>query len=128
VDADDERLLFDLGDTGQRLTIRLLGPYSPSSADLDARSWSNAAIEVDAHPFKGTIETVLTADDVSAWTLGLSDFADGSERCALGGGRAAEIILEREGTVVEVAVTPSGDSPWPRLRYLVFNPRIVVRP
>jgi hypothetical protein len=38
----------------------------------------------------------------------------------LGGDRAAEIVLHRHDQVIEASVTPSGDDPWPLLRFLIF--------
>jgi hypothetical protein len=56
----------------------------------------------------------------------LEDFSTGLRRLAedgavvLGGGRAPEVRLEADDGVVEVWVTPSGDDPWPVLRWLIW--------
>ena len=114
-----------MGGIGGQLTVRVLGQYATL---VGADSLLKAAIEVQAHPFHGTIETLITSDDLAAWSRDLREFAAGAQRCKLGGDRAAEVVLERDGTGVEIAVTPSGDDPWPQLRYLVFNAQITSPP
>lgn len=110
--------LLDLGD------IRIEGARRPSEFD----DWFDIAITVSSPPFGGVISAILTRDD-------LLDFADSLERLEvpgevlLGGGRAPEVRLIAEQQVggspgrlaIECYVTPSGDDPYPQLRFLMFN-------
>lgn len=118
---EDERLLLDLGQPGSRITLRLGELYSPNSADPTQRTWREASIEVQAHPFAGTIETVLSGEDIQEYDSLARMFTDGQrDHVILGGDRAAEIILQRDDETVEVSVTPSGADPWPLLSFLIF--------
>jgi hypothetical protein len=101
--------LVDIGSDGQRLRVVAAGPAGLRDA------W----IEVEAYPFSGTIKTVLTEDDISQYRSAMQDFA-AVGRAILGGHRAPQIELEREGDTIEVTVTASGDDPWPTIRYLIF--------
>ncbi len=117
----DERLLLDIGRPGSRITLRVKGLCHPGAAGLPQGTWRNAAIEVQAHPFAGTIETVLTGEDVEEYGSLARWFTEGRrDHVVLGGDRAAEVVLHRHDRTVEVSVTPSGDDPWPHLRFLVF--------
>jgi hypothetical protein len=82
------QVLFDLGSDGQRVRVVLHGRYAPNAADLEAGTWLRAAIEIEAQPFGGTIDTVFTPDDVTEWLAELTAFAAGAERCGVGGNRA----------------------------------------
>ena len=118
---DADRLILDIGRPGSRLTLRVGAPYSPGSVDPDQRGWRHAGIGVEAHPFAGTIATVLTAPDIEEYgALALAFTTGQRDRVVIGGHRAAEIVLQRHDETVEVSVTPSGDDPWPLLRYLIF--------
>jgi hypothetical protein len=118
---DDDQPILDIGRRGSRITVRVGAPYSPGSADPDQRLWRHADIVVEAHPFTGTIPTVLTAQDVEEYrALALAFTTEQRDRVVIGGHRAAEIVLQRHDQTVEVSVTPSGDDPWPLLRYLIF--------
>lgn len=118
---DDDRLVLDLGRRGSRIALRVGAAYSPDSADPDRRSWRHAHIDVDAHPFTGTITTVLTGQDIEEYSAIAHAFGSGErDHVVIGGNRAAEIVLRRHDATIEVSVTPSGDDPWPLLRYLIF--------
>jgi hypothetical protein len=61
-------VLFELaGVGGDGVRVVLGEPFAPNAADLDARSWVHARIEVRAHPFTGTIETVFVPEQVAEW-------------------------------------------------------------
>ena len=114
--------LLDIGSDGQRLIV-----LSGGSAEM----W-DAWILVEAYPFSGLIQTTLTQDDVAAYRSAIADFAQ-SGRARLGGHRAPQIDLSRDGDVIQVEVTPSGDDPWPTVRYLIFlklerDPKLVIFP
>lgn len=111
--------LLALGSSGQLLRIEILGPYAADALDSEVGDWLEAAIHVEAFPFSGRIRTVLTADDVTQLRHALTQFHD-SGRATVGGGRGPVITLLRDGQVVEVTVTPSGDDPQPFLRYSIF--------
>ena len=117
---DGHTELVAIGSAGQSLRVELLGPYNADALDPETRGWLNAAIHVEAFPFSGSIRTVLTPDDVIEYRHALAEFA-ASGRARLGGGRAAKITLERDGQVIEVTVTPSGDDPQPFLRFLILG-------
>jgi hypothetical protein len=102
--------LVEIGSEGQRLVVLSGGP---------TELW-DAWILVEAYPFSGVIRTTLTQDDVAKYRSALSDF-DRIGRTTLGGHRAPQIDLTRDGDVIEVGVTPSGDDPWPTIRYLIFT-------
>jgi hypothetical protein len=117
----DDDLILDIGRRGSRITVRVGAPYSSGSADPDQRAWRHAGIEIEAHPFAGTITTVLTAPDIEEYgALALAFTGGQRDHVVIGGHRAAEIVLRRHDETVEVSVTPSGDDPWPLLRYLIF--------
>ena len=112
--------VFDLsGAGGDGLRVMLGQPSTPDAADLDARTWVTY-IDVRAHPFAGTVEAVLTPADVAEWESAAAALAE-SGSVTVGGGRGPEVRLVQDGQVTEVCVTPSGDDPWPVLRYLVFH-------
>jgi hypothetical protein len=102
-------VIIDIGTTGQRLMI-----VSGGAAEM----W-DAWITVEAYPFSGVIKTVLTTDDIAQYRSALRDF-DVHGRAVLGGHRPPEVTLVREDDVIEVQVTPSGDDPWPTIKYLIF--------
>jgi hypothetical protein len=117
----DDALLLDLGRSGSRIAVRLGEAYSPGSPDPAQAAWRHAGIEVEAFPFAGTIRTVLTGPDIEAYAALAAEFTGGRrDRVVLGGDRAAEVVLQRHDGTVEVSVTPSGDDPWPLLRFLIF--------
>jgi hypothetical protein len=111
--------LVAIGSPGQSLRIHIAGPFYPDAVDPARRAWQRAVIHVEAHPFSGSIETIIGADGIAQYQQAIADFAE-TGKATLGGNRAAEIRLERDGQVIEVTVTPSGDDPWPLIRYLIF--------
>ncbi|MCD2186074.1 hypothetical protein [Actinomycetospora soli] len=113
-----DEVLLDVGAPGARLVVRLGEPFAPHHVDPETRCWRHAEIVVDAAPFAGTIRTILTGDDVERYRAGIAALlADEEASVVLGGDRAAEVRLDREGDAVIVAATPSGDDPWPTIRY-----------
>ena len=119
--TDAEEVLFALtGVGGDGIRVVLGQPYAPDAADLDARSWVHARIEVSAHPFSGTVETVYTPQDVAEWRNTPRLLRDG-ESVTIGGQRAPEVHLVRSGANVEVGVTPNGDDPQPLLTFVLFD-------
>lgn len=118
--AEGEVLFALTGLGGDGLRVVTGEPYAPTAADLDARSWVQAPIEVRAHPFAGTIETVYTPEDVAEWRGTPRRLRDG-ESVTVGGERAPEVHLARRGANVEVAVTPNGDDPQPLLTFVLFD-------
>jgi hypothetical protein len=91
--------------------------------------WFDTAITAAAYPFGGTLTATYTLTDLHAWGRALAALEDGVGRVVLGGDRAAELVVVAErqqgGTpdrrVLEVALVPSGDDPWPRLAWLLFD-------
>jgi hypothetical protein len=124
----DPRVLLEADSDGQRLRVVVRGLAAPNAADLDARLWMNMTIEVEAHPFTATIETLVTTADIDEIRAIANGFAAGDVACTIGGGRAAQIELSREGDVIEVKVTASGDDPWPRITYLISGSRVHIEP
>jgi hypothetical protein len=90
--------------------------------------WFETRISVVARPFGGVLETIFTEEDFVefAEALGLLDPAG---EATLGGDRAAELglVVERQfngadgALAVECCLTPSGDDPYPLLRWLIFG-------
>lgn len=113
--------MLEIGVPGQRLGLVLGEPFSAwPPGFLDAglgQGWRQAQIEVEAGPFSGTIETVVVEAD---YRKSLASFrASGSAR--FGGHRDALVVLERDGSTIEVTVTLSEDDPQFSVRYLVFE-------
>ena len=113
--------LLEIGVPGQRLGLVLGEPFDAwPPGFLDAglgQSWRQAQIEVEAGPFGGTIDTVV---DEADYRKSLAAFrATGSAR--FGGHRDALVVLERDGSTIEVTVTLSEDDPQFSVRYLVFE-------
>ncbi|MFC5060612.1 hypothetical protein [Actinomycetospora atypica] len=118
-----EEVLVDLGVPGARLLVRLGEHVAAWSPDPDQASWRHAEIVVEAAPFSGTIPTILTGTEVGQYREALAALDRGDRAdVRLGGDRAAEIRLERTAATVVVTATPSGDDPWPTIRYLVPRP------
>lgn len=84
---------------------------------------------IDAFPFGGTLKTTFTTIELREWNERLSRLDRGAGRVVVGGDRAAELVIEAEVQVgggpdlraICVYVTPSGDDPYPALRYLIFD-------
>jgi hypothetical protein len=114
--------LLRVGTTGSALAVsatvqETLAPGEP---------WYDVAIGATAYPFSGTLTATFTATDLALWADGLEALTDGVGRVVLGGDRAAELVVVAEETgpgerVLEVSLVPSGDDPWPQLRWLVFD-------
>lgn len=116
-----EDVLLDVGSSGSRLVVRLGDPYAPDHVDPETRRWRHAEIVVDAAPFAGTIRTILTGDDVEQYRASIAILLVQDEvGVVLGGHRAAEVRLDRDGDSVVVSATPSGDDPWPTIRFALF--------
>jgi hypothetical protein len=115
----------------------LVRPY-PGVQGVDP--WFDTEIRVEAHPFGGVLETVFTLADFRRWAEDLQALGARADRKAprrhrqtalavLGGDRAAELVIEcetQEGGLagaqsLDVRITPSGDDPFPWLRYLIFD-------
>jgi hypothetical protein len=120
VAADHPEILFEVGNAGSRVAVVLGEFYSPLMAHLPGHGWRRVRIEVEAAPFSGTISEVLTEEDMSDYRARAAEFASGARRVRFGGGRAAEITLERRSDVVEASVTRIGDDRYPRVTFLIF--------
>lgn len=125
MNAGPATTLLAIGEAGASLTVvaRRQAPRSPVEPGFDTE------ITVDAFPFGGTLETTFTMTDLREWSERLSGLTAGTGRVVLGGDRAAELVVEAELQVggdpdlrsICVNVTPSGDDPYPALRYLIFD-------
>jgi hypothetical protein len=90
--------------------------------------WFRCHITATARPFGGVLETIFTEEDFREFADAL-DQLDPDGEAMLGGNRAAELrlVLARqhngpEGALaVECTLTPSGDDPYPLLRWLMFG-------
>ncbi len=118
--AESEVLFELMGLAGDGLRVVTGEPFAPNAADLDARSWVHARLEVRAHPFAGTIETVYMPEDIAEWRGTPQRLPDGVS-VTVGGHRAPEVRLSQHGANTEVAVTPNGDDPQPLLTFLVIQ-------
>lgn len=120
MEAEGE-VLFELrGRGGDGLRVVAGAAFAPTAADPDARSWLPARIEVRAHPFSGTIETVYVPEEVAEWRNTPRMLCDG-ESVTVGDERAPEVHLARHGSNVEVSVTPNADDPQPLLTFVLFD-------
>ncbi len=126
--SEEFQTLLSLGGTGGSLIVRVK-PIRPAGA-IDA-PWFDTEIEVDAFAFHGTLKTIFTGEDFRQWSRELHTLSEGVGRAVLGGGRAAQLIVETEhqiggrkvpnSVVALVDLTPSGDDPYPRLQFLIFD-------
>lgn len=90
--------------------------------------WFDCRLAVDASPFRGVLETIFTNEDLVAFAESL-DALDPHGEVVFGGDRAAELRLVvakqfggREGALaIECSLTPSGDDPYPSIRWLIFD-------
>jgi hypothetical protein len=90
--------------------------------------WFDTRVRVGAHPFSGTVETIFTDEDLKQFAEQLEGLGPEGE-AVLGGGRACEVRLATEWQngvtggllAVECSVTPSGDDPFPFVRFLIFD-------
>lgn len=123
---ESELVLLDVGIPGNSLALSIR-PYADLLQSL--QPWYHMTIRVEAAPFAGTLETTFTRKDLHLWAEQLRLLAAPPARAVLGGDRALELVLECEkqiggpdgADVLEVQVTPSGDDPYPWLRYLIFD-------
>lgn len=91
--------------------------------------WFDVEIRVEASPFAGTLSTVLTLSDLQAWAGPMRSAVALPQRFVLGGGRASELVIDverqtggsGEALALQIEITPSGDDPYPFLRYLIFD-------
>ena len=121
--------LLDLGAEGSRLRVTAQPHESlaiTSMPDPD-EGWLDVTFTCDAAPFGGTLETTMVRGQIAAWRDALAGF-DAPGRLVLGGDRAVQLTLEVEPQIpdsgvwaVEVTLVPSGDDPWPLLRYLIHD-------
>lgn len=117
--------LISIGAAGASLTVVVRRQASLSSGE----PWFDAEITADAFPFGGTLKAVFTASDLRLWGGELSGLTAGRGRAVLGGDRAAELVIEAQShdredpdhVSVCVDLTPSGDDPYPALKYLIFD-------
>jgi hypothetical protein len=125
VDSDVTTLL-SVGAAGSslRLTVRPRATFSVGDP------WFDAEIEVEALPFAGTLQTVFTRADLHDWLDQLAGLTAGTGQAVLGGGRAAELVIEAqaqigsrdaEAVALSICLTPSGDDPYPCLSFLIFD-------
>ena len=125
MDEAEVRLL-ELGGAGAGL--RVVASRREQAGTTDD-PWFDVAISVDAFPFSATVSTIFTLVDLQDWADSMRSTAGLPRRVVLGGDRAAELLIDVEHQVggedgalaLEVSVTPSGDDPYPWLRYLIFD-------
>ena len=118
--ADDPEVLLDLGMPGSRITVVVGEFWSPLMAHLPGHGWRHARIEVQAAPFSGTINELFEDEDIAEYRTRAAQFASGTAKVTFGGGRIAEIELDRDDNVVEVKVTTSEEDDYIEVRYRVF--------
>ncbi|HMG43859.1 MAG TPA: hypothetical protein VK611_21180 [Acidimicrobiales bacterium] len=92
--------------------------------------WFECRISVVARPFAGVLETIFTDEDFVELADQLERLDPGGD-AMLGGDRAAElrfVVEVQQGgnpdgdlLAVECTLTPSGDDPYPLLRFLIFK-------
>ena len=125
MESDAARTLISIGGTGASLTVAVRPQTSPSPDE----PWFDTEITAEAVPFSGTLKTVFTLSDLRRWEEALTALRGGTGRVVLGGGRAAELTLGGEPQVggppnsvaISVGLVPSGDDPYPRLSYVIFD-------
>lgn len=116
--------LLSLDSSGGRLTVTAVPHPVPGVHD---DPWFDTAIEVQAPPFAGTINTIFTLSDFQDWARALRRVDELPRQVVLGGDRSAELVIDierrsvgaEEAVMLEISVTPSGDDPSPLLRFLV---------
>lgn len=117
-------IVLDLLGAGSRLRVSV----ECAERGVDGSSAYEVRCEATAPPFTGTVTDLLLPDDLRFFATNLRRLAAPGS-VILGGERAAELRLEVEKQVggqagrlvVEVHLTPSGDDPWPSLRWLIFD-------
>ena len=117
--------LISIDGTGGSLTVVV----RRQTAMTPDEPWFDAEIAVEAPPFSGTLNSVFTKSDLRQWGEGLAALRGGTGRVVLGGGRAAELVLDGERQIggpadsvtIAVDLVPSGDDPYPKLSFLIFD-------
>jgi hypothetical protein len=112
--------VLSLGGVGSSLRVALRPQRNPE--------WFTASVEASAFPFHGIVQATFTTEDLRGWAAQLRAPAV-PHVVTLGGDRAAELKLrikrQRGGEAgrlaVTVELTPSGDDPFPFLRFLLFD-------
>jgi hypothetical protein len=124
MDSDGSVTLLAIGGKGSSLSVT-----ARRQSDSGRDAWFDTEIAVEAFPFAGTLRTIYTLDDYAQWGQALAALQAGPGRVVLGGGRAAELIIEADSQIgggdhavaLSIGLTPSGDDPYPRLNYLIFD-------
>lgn len=117
--------LISIGGTGASLTVTVRRQETKSPEE----PWFDTEITAEAFPFAGSLRTVFTLSDLRQWGEALTALNAGTGRVVLGGGRAAELAIDaqpqvgapRDQVALSVDLSPSGDDPYPRLTYLLFD-------
>jgi len=125
MDADGAITLLSIGTNGASLTVTVRRQATKSPGE----PWFDTEITADAFPFAGTLRTVFTWSDLRQWGEALIALNAGTGRVVLGGNRAAELAIDavpqvggpQDQVALSVDLTPSGDDPYPRLTYLLFD-------
>ncbi|HWM20554.1 MAG TPA: hypothetical protein VNO51_12760 [Ilumatobacteraceae bacterium] len=120
-DARDWEVVVDLG--------AIVIAVNPSARSAD-QGWWDCRIAATSSPFSGEVTTIFTTADLDAFASSLTSLGEQGE-AILGGGRAAEVRFVQEPQIggtpgllaIECSVTPSGDDPYPRLTFLIFDVR-----
>ena len=115
--------LLDL-DAGNVLRLEA----APQADTAGGARWFDVTFTASAHPFAGTFASVLFESDLTVWRDALRTL-DAPGTIVLGGDRGPELRLaveQQRGSsthlwAVEVELLVSGDDPWPRLTYLLFD-------
>jgi hypothetical protein len=124
--SNNPMTLLSLSGPGGSLTVSVQRrDFAPPSEE----PWFDAEIAVQAHPFAGTLQTVLTLADLRDWSSSLAALESQPGQAVLGGDRAVELALgvvpqvggREGGLAITVELTPCGDDPYPFLRYLIFD-------
>lgn len=117
-------IVLSLGTGGNRLVMSACPHRVPGQEER----WFDVTIEAVGHPFAGKVEQIMTEGDLAFFRDNLARLTTPGE-VVLGGERALELRLTIEDQiggdpgrcVVEVALTPSGDDPYPVLRWLLHD-------
>jgi hypothetical protein len=134
--ANDALVLLDLGTSGASLKVSARRqPYTPPGDE----PWFDCEIAIEAAPLvSGTLSPTFTLTDLKDWAQSLealgtqgrmSAVPNVRRRVVLGGNRAAELRIEvddqqggdEDALAVCIEATPSGDDPYPFVRYLIFD-------
>lgn len=114
-------VLLRLEGNGDHLIVGATRHQPPGDVGL-----VDLVIEVAAHPFRGEVRQTVMVEDLGFLAGNLRRMTPSGE-LVFGGQRMLELCLATEpqsrgdGYVVEVSLTPSGDDPFPSIRYLLFD-------